>query len=161
VYRDLKPENILIAASGHIRLTDFDLSQVVENGVEVTMQQKKKTVLHKKKTMLGVSQKLEDEQANKEEKAAKKEEKREKKQAKRMLKMAASGSIGSRESGSNSPTIGDRKPSSEASPSAAGRHRRGRFNSFIGTIEYMAPEIVRGYIFDTLLNRTLPTSLTH
>lgn len=26
VYRDLKPENILLHASGHILLTDFDLS---------------------------------------------------------------------------------------------------------------------------------------
>lgn len=27
IYRDLKPENILVAESGHIRLTDFDLSK--------------------------------------------------------------------------------------------------------------------------------------
>eukprot|EP01129_Flabellula_baltica_P017080 TRINITY_DN935_c0_g1_i1.p1 TRINITY_DN935_c0_g1~~TRINITY_DN935_c0_g1_i1.p1 ORF type:complete len:624 (-),score=149.63 TRINITY_DN935_c0_g1_i1:1006-2877(-) len=31
VYRDLKPENILMHASGHIKLTDFDLSKAVKN----------------------------------------------------------------------------------------------------------------------------------
>lgn len=31
IYRDLKPENILLHASGHIRLTDFDLSKQATN----------------------------------------------------------------------------------------------------------------------------------
>ena len=30
VYRDLKPENILVCADGHVKLTDFDLSRAVE-----------------------------------------------------------------------------------------------------------------------------------
>ena len=30
-YRDLKPENILLAESGHIRLSDFDLSRIVDD----------------------------------------------------------------------------------------------------------------------------------
>ena len=31
IYRDMKPENILVAASGHLRLTDFDLSQTASS----------------------------------------------------------------------------------------------------------------------------------
>ncbi|KAJ3374216.1 hypothetical protein GGF31_007735 [Allomyces arbusculus] len=33
IYRDLKPENILLHASGHIKLTDFDLSKKAVDGV--------------------------------------------------------------------------------------------------------------------------------
>eukprot|EP00732_Lithocolla_globosa_P003785 Lithocolla_globosa_v1_NODE_3183_length_1738_cov_15.576946.p1 type:complete len:449 gc:universal NODE_3183_length_1738_cov_15.576946:137-1483(+) len=32
IYRDLKPENILLHESGHVRLTDFDLSKQAEGG---------------------------------------------------------------------------------------------------------------------------------
>ena len=31
IYRDLKPENILLHATGHLKLTDFDLSKASEN----------------------------------------------------------------------------------------------------------------------------------
>jgi len=34
IYRDLKPENILVHESGHIMLTDFDLSKVATNPVQ-------------------------------------------------------------------------------------------------------------------------------
>ncbi|KAJ3363438.1 hypothetical protein GGF32_004138 [Allomyces javanicus] len=36
IYRDLKPENILLHASGHIKLTDFDLSKKAVDGVYQT-----------------------------------------------------------------------------------------------------------------------------
>lgn len=34
IYRDLKPENILLSESGHIRLTDFDLSKQTQLPVQ-------------------------------------------------------------------------------------------------------------------------------
>jgi hypothetical protein len=37
IYRDMKPENILVAASGHLRLTDFDLSQTVRRSATPMM----------------------------------------------------------------------------------------------------------------------------
>ena len=37
VYRDLKPENILVTSVGHIRLADFDLSQVADSSKPVQM----------------------------------------------------------------------------------------------------------------------------
>ena len=40
VYRDLKPENILISASGHLLLTDFDLSFVGTAAAKVITHQK-------------------------------------------------------------------------------------------------------------------------
>ncbi|KNE62535.1 AGC/RSK protein kinase [Allomyces macrogynus ATCC 38327] len=36
IYRDLKPENILLHATGHIKLTDFDLSKKAVDGVYQT-----------------------------------------------------------------------------------------------------------------------------
>ena len=132
MYRDLKPENILIAESGHIRLTDFDLSQVVENGVEVTVQQKKgKHLLGRKQPdwVLGVSEKLEDQAAAKEEKDAKKEEKREKKQAKQEVKRmkkvnAAAIAAGSRTVSEPSGRNSGPHPSSSSSCSSSSARKR-------------------------------------
>ena len=31
IHRELKPENILIVEKGHVRLSDFDVSYIVEN----------------------------------------------------------------------------------------------------------------------------------
>ncbi len=40
VYRDLKPENILVIASGHLKLTDFDLSKQSATRVNPVMVKK-------------------------------------------------------------------------------------------------------------------------
>jgi hypothetical protein len=61
VYRDLKPENILVAASGHLRLTDFDLSQVGDEAdVQVFRSGSMTSLLGKRKQVVGVSQKAAD-----------------------------------------------------------------------------------------------------
>jgi len=44
IYRDLKPENILMTSTGHIVLTDFDLSK--GSSVQLTPQVLEKTMLH-------------------------------------------------------------------------------------------------------------------
>ncbi|XP_073385945.1 phototropin-2 isoform X2 [Physcomitrium patens] len=48
VYRDLKPENILVTASGHVQLTDFDLSFVSSPRVEMVTPPKPKKKSRKK-----------------------------------------------------------------------------------------------------------------
>ena len=49
VYRDLKPENILLHASGHIVLTDFDLS-FSQGSTTVQFEKKKNGHAHGHKT---------------------------------------------------------------------------------------------------------------
>ena len=101
IYRDMKPENILVAASGHLRLTDFDLSQTADDAV---------THIKADSAGIGVSQKVHDLLMAQQEHEA--------------STMAVGGA--------------SNKKSTAASLNYA------RFDSFVGTIEYMAPEVVQG-----------------
>ena len=96
-YRDLKPENVLIQQTGHVTLTDFDLSRK----------------LTPKKT---VSTTLTDPKAHDTCHH----------QSKKGLKKAKSARV---------------SPVSRRKPSFSGGERS---NSFVGTEEYVAPEVVRG-----------------
>jgi tRNA A-37 threonylcarbamoyl transferase component Bud32 len=53
-YRDLKPENILMRASGHIALTDFDLSKQAQ-AVSPRMIEHQRTMMQKLTTFVGAS----------------------------------------------------------------------------------------------------------
>ena len=92
----MKPENILVAASGHLRLTDFDLSQKADAAA---------TPIQADEHGIGVSQKVHDMLL-----------------AQHEIKRAAVTAGGVPEDALN----------------------YARFDSFVGTIEYMAPEVVQG-----------------
>ncbi|KAG0601585.1 hypothetical protein M758_11G123900 [Ceratodon purpureus] len=52
VYRDLKPENILVTESGHVQLTDFDLSFISAPKVQVIPTEKPKKKVKKSKDIV-------------------------------------------------------------------------------------------------------------
>lgn len=122
IYRDMKPENILLAASGHVRLSDFDLSQVAVSSkpVQVSIPFNAEVLAQKKKK--GRAKATRD-ASN--------------------ASVDGASAAGSRTRGSKlhmQPDLDEpdglfdeRDPSSGA-----------RFNSFVGTVEYVAPEVIDG-----------------
>ncbi|CAM6090074.1 unnamed protein product [Calypogeia fissa] len=121
VYRDLKPENILIRADGHIMLTDFDLS--------LDLTRRKWT-----KPASVVSMHISPPREKKSSKAS---------QMKVFFACGSPGTIAKKKS----PTA---RVTPEGMYSSRGRGSRkgqavdGPTNSFVGTEEYVAPEIVWG-----------------
>ncbi|KAK3205175.1 hypothetical protein Dsin_019221 [Dipteronia sinensis] len=117
VYRDLKPENILVQQSGHVTLTDFDLSRNLakkteqqkqnhNNNNNVVVQLPERISKKHRRILTRWIQVLPD--------------------AKNGLKKAKSARV--------SP-VSRRKPSFDNGE---------RSNSFVGTEEYVSPEVVRG-----------------
>ncbi|KAI3823225.1 hypothetical protein L1987_04658 [Smallanthus sonchifolius] len=97
VYRDLKPENILITNSGHVTLTDFDLSRTL------APKSLKSLILSSEPELIKHHRKLT-----------------------RIMKMAKSARV---------------SPMTRRHASFSNGERS---NSFVGTEEYVAPEVVRG-----------------
>ncbi|PRQ35182.1 putative protein kinase AGC-RSK-2 family [Rosa chinensis] len=108
-YRDLKPENVLIQQSGHVTLTDFDLSrslkhQAVKTVVDDAPEIRRK---HRRNLTRWISIINENNKAG--------------------LKKAKSARV---------------SPVSRRKPSFSDNGERA--NSFVGTEEYVSPEVVRG-----------------
>eukprot|EP01043_Picozoa_sp_COSAG02_P051314 COSAG02_NODE_5386_length_4374_cov_6.152047_1_plen_1041_part_00 len=140
IYRDMKPENILVAESGHLRLTDFDLSQTADAHA---------TPITADDNGIGVSQKEHD----------------------RLMRLSEKHETRARDAAEQEVAVQHRTNASTDAPSAASTAKQAdcvvvagsassltgkcagakgsemapaRFDSFVGTIEYMAPEVVHG-----------------
>jgi serine/threonine protein kinase/type II secretory pathway pseudopilin PulG len=181
VYRDLKPENILVASSGHLRLTDFDLSQVAQEsdgfsvdlsiarhrsgvGKERGRLSRIKSMPHVIKTgggqktiVVGVSQKQADKQERRREEAQmqaaaeklKAEVAERSERESELVDVGGGGPVDGSASGGAAAGGGDAAPQKpdilpKPVPGIDRPEKRGRFNSFVGTVEYMAPEIISG-----------------
>lgn len=116
VYRDLKPENVLIQDSGHVTLTDFDLSRALSPRTMKTLLMTPETHALPEPHRRSFTRLFPASNSNKKREPNKK----------RGLKKAKSARV--------SPVSRRRMSFSSGE----------RSNSFVGTEEYVSPEVVRG-----------------
>ncbi|XP_010466291.1 PREDICTED: serine/threonine-protein kinase UCNL-like [Camelina sativa] len=112
-YRDLKPENILIQQSGHVTLTDFDLSRSLKKPTRPQFYQPDPELSIDRKKSLSFSRLISPAAT-------------ESKNKTRLLKKTRSARVN---------PINRRKTSFSSGE---------RSNSFVGTDEYVSPEVIRG-----------------
>ncbi|RZR96576.1 hypothetical protein BHM03_00025615 [Ensete ventricosum] len=129
VYRDLKPENVMIQDSGHLMLVDFDLSAKLSSKPlpEQPLRSSPPTAVRRVESMPpGTGMK-------------KKKKKNTKIKGKMYPRLMGCFSFNS---GVSPETI--EAPPAAKPPSSSTWSSRGKSNSFVGTEEYVAPEIIEG-----------------
>jgi serine/threonine protein kinase len=124
VYRDLKPENVLLQADGHIMLTDFDLSLRLSER-EHFVKEEVRLVPEKKKQQRSASLQI---------------------KSMFVCGAAAEGSYGKLRAPKKveNSILSRVTPVAEARNPQKGGKTEPRSNSLVGTVEYLAPEVVLG-----------------
>lgn len=145
VYRDLKPENVLLRADGHVTLTDFDLSRLLppKTTTSTSPSPPRPPVLRgHRRTRVSTRSDSVVGQVKREQPLSAFPSPRQQLQNLVRFLMRSDGLelVNKAKSARVSPV--SRKPASFASSGAAGAW--GKSYSFVGTEEYVAPEMVRG-----------------